>query len=310
MKIANIVSDEYLVDCPNFRTEDKAGLLRQLYDMTERRFALLENWIERKPWDFFMFVEIGSDRLHHGFWKFFDPKHRGYVPGNKFENTIRQYHEDLDFMLSRLLQRIDLDATHVYVLSDHGAKRMDGGVCLNEWLVREGYLRLRATPDRPTPFSKLEIDWSHTAAWGEGGYYGRVFFNIAGREPKGTVLPGEVETLARELERKLCAIGDEHGRPMETKVFRPAAIYRAIRGIPPDLLVYFDDLRWRSVGSVGYGAIHTFENDTGPDDANHAEDGLYIESRSDGVGDGRVDGEHLLHIRARLLGSAGVATAA
>lgn len=41
-EIANIVSDEYLVDCPNFRTEDKAGLLRQLYDMTERRFALLK----------------------------------------------------------------------------------------------------------------------------------------------------------------------------------------------------------------------------------------------------------------------------
>jgi predicted AlkP superfamily phosphohydrolase/phosphomutase len=30
------------------------------------------------------------------------------------------------------------------------------------------------------------------------------------------------------------------------------------------------------VGSVGIGAIHTFENDTGPDEANHAPDGLFI----------------------------------
>ena len=34
---------------------------------------------------------------------------------------------------------------------------------------------------------------------------------------------------------------------------------------------------WRSVGTVGgEEGIHTFENDTGPDDANHAQDGLMI----------------------------------
>jgi predicted AlkP superfamily phosphohydrolase/phosphomutase len=47
-------------------------------------------------------------------------------------------------------------------------------------------------------------------------------------------------------------------------------------GIPPDLIVYFGDLRWRAVGSVGIGALHTFENDTGPDEANHAPDGIFI----------------------------------
>ncbi|MFQ5352021.1 MAG: hypothetical protein ACE5D3_02995, partial [Candidatus Binatia bacterium] len=40
-------------------------------------------------------------------------------------------------------------------------------------------------------------------------------------------------------------------------------------GVPPDLLVYFGDLGWRSVGSVGLGSIHTLDNDTGPDEANH-----------------------------------------
>ena len=36
------------------------------------------------------------------------------------------------------------------------------------------------------------------------------------------------------------------------------------------------DLRWCSVGTVGNAAIFTFENDIGPDDANHAQQGLYI----------------------------------
>ena len=30
------------------------------------------------------------------------------------------------------------------------------------------------------------------------------------------------------------------------------------------------------MGSLGHNSIYTFENDTGPDDANHAQDGLII----------------------------------
>src|SRR5439155_23923394 len=46
--------------------------------------------------------------------------------------------------------------------------------------------------------------------------------------------------------------------------------------VPPDLIVYFGDLNWRSVGSVGHGTVWTHENDTGPDDANHAQLGMAI----------------------------------
>jgi predicted AlkP superfamily phosphohydrolase/phosphomutase len=60
-------------------------------------------------------------------------------------------------------------------------------------------------------------------------------------------------------------------------VLKPEDLYRTVRGAaPPDLFVYFGDLRWRSVGTVGTSQIHTYENDTGPDDANHAPDGLII----------------------------------
>ena len=60
------------------------------------------------------------------------------------------------------------------------------------------------------------------------------------------------------------------------KFFKPQDIYREVRGVAPDLLVYFDNLGWRSVGSFGHGDIYTFDNDTGPDDANHAVNGVYI----------------------------------
>ena len=54
-----------------------------------------------------------------------------------------------------------------------------------------------------------------------------------------------------------------------------------MRNIAPDLIVYFGDLSWRSVGSFGHGGIYTFENDTGPDDANHAENGMFILADAD-----------------------------
>ena len=49
-----------------------------------------------------------------------------------------------------------------------------------------------------------------------------------------------------------------------------------MNGVPPDLIVYFGDLHWRSVGSVGLGSIYTFDNDTGPDEANHDWHGIFI----------------------------------
>ena len=47
------VVGEYLFDCTNFRTEDKDDLLRQVYEMTDKRFALAEHLLATKPWQLF-----------------------------------------------------------------------------------------------------------------------------------------------------------------------------------------------------------------------------------------------------------------
>jgi predicted AlkP superfamily phosphohydrolase/phosphomutase len=61
-----------------------------------------------------------------------------------------------------------------------------------------------------------------------------------------------------------------------TKVHKPEQLYKVSRGVAPDLLAYFGNLAWRSAGTVGLGSIYTFENDTGPDDANHGQYGIFI----------------------------------
>jgi ATP sulfurylase len=269
------VAPNYLVDVPNFRTDDKQWLLQKIYEMTEDHFKVIRYLMKNKSWDFLMPVEIGVDRLHHGFWKYHDATHPKHEPNNSLINSIHDYYVWLDKQIGGVLELID-DDTSVIVLSDHGAKKMNGGIAINEWLINEGYLVLEEKPQGVVPLEKVKVNWGKTRAWGSGGYYARVFLNVQRREPNGVIPPAEYEKVRDELSAKISAISDDKGKPMATRVYKPQQIYRATRNIPPDLIVIFGDLYWRAVGALGLNALYTFENDTGPDDANHAQMGMFI----------------------------------
>lgn len=300
------VVGEYVVDVKGFRTDDKDWLLKQIYDMTDKRFALTKHLMRTKPWDLCWVVEMGVDRIYHGFWQFMDSTHHRYEPGNKYENAIRDYHIHLDKWIGELLSVCDREKTAVMLVSDHGAKCMVGGLCFNDWLIREGYMALKQPAARPTKFDVGAIDWSKTRAWGEGGYYGRCFLNVQGREPNGIVPQADYERLRDELIARIEAIPDHEGKPMGTRVYKPQAIYRKVNAVAPDLIVVFGDLRWRSVGTVGNPGIYTFENDTGPDDANHAQMGMYTLTHPSLPARGRTDGPTLYDVTPTILKMLGV----
>ena len=249
----NVVPD-YQFDVKGFRTDDKSALLGRLMDMTESQFKLVKHAITAKPWDFFMYVNIGVDRLHHGFWRFHDPQHRLYQPGNPFEHAIRDYYKMCDTFAAELIELAGDDVT-VLVVSDHGVTRMDGGICVNEWLWRNGWLSLKTPPgDTLLRIEDADVDWSHTKAWGSGGYYGRIFLNVQGREPSGIIPPAHYQQVRDELAEALLSIPNPDGEPLHTSVFKPEDIYQQVRNIAPDLMVYFGDLHWRAVGTLGHGA--------------------------------------------------------
>jgi predicted AlkP superfamily phosphohydrolase/phosphomutase len=258
-----------------FRTDNKDKLLEQIYAMTEQRFRVLNYLATKKPWDFFMFVEIGVDRIHHAFWRYMDKNHHLYVEGNPYENVIIDYYKRVDTLIGELLSNVDKDTT-VLVVSDHGAKRMKGAFCINEWLIEQGDLVVKETPQSPISFDKLEVDWSRTKAWGWGGYYARIFFNVEGREEQGIVTIENYKKERESLMERLAEIKGPDGEEWETKLIKPQKYFRELNGDYPDLMVYFDDLFWRSAGTLGHGTKYLLENDTGPDDAVHAQDGIYI----------------------------------
>ena len=273
-EIRELVGD-YAVDVQPFRTDHKEQLLAQIQAMTEQHCQVVKHLLGKKRWDLFVWVEIGVDRIHHGFWKYGDPAHPQYQPGNPFERAMHDYYIYLDGQIGEMLAILPKDTT-ILVLSDHGGQPMMGGFCINEWLIQRGYLVLKEKPEGIARLEDCHVDWERTRAWASGGYYARVFLNVAGREPQGVVPMAQYAQFREQLAAELQATTDHQGQPMGTRAFRPEDVYRHVNKIPPDLIVYLGNLAWRSVGSVGHGTVHVFENDTGPDDANHAQNGLYI----------------------------------
>ena len=270
------VTGGYMLDCKNFRTDDKTRLLEQIYQMTDKRFAAAKYLLQQETWDFFMMVYMGPDRLQHGFWKYCDPQHRKFEPGNPFENTLLDYYKHLDDQLGQLANMAGEDAA-IMVVSDHGAKRMEGSFNVNDWLIQQGFLTPKAPLDTVTEFCADQIDWAQTTAWAWGGYYSRIFLNVAGREPQGMVTPAEYESVREELIRRLGQITDDRGRIMNTQALRPQELFNGpYVDEAPDLLVYFDDLYWRAGQHLGNDSLYSFDTEVGPDDAVHDYDGIFV----------------------------------
>jgi predicted AlkP superfamily phosphohydrolase/phosphomutase len=148
---------EYPVDVKGFRTDNKDWLKNEIYRMSRKQFEVMRHFLQHTEWDYFQFVDIGLDRIQHGFWQFHDPQHVHYEPENSYQHVIRDYYLHLDEELGKILELLS-DDTILLLVSDHGAQRLDGGFCVNEWLVKEGLLVLNEYPNEVTPFSQLKED--------------------------------------------------------------------------------------------------------------------------------------------------------
>jgi len=302
-KIGELVG-EYPVDVKNFRTDRKDWLKDEIFAMSRKQWQVVRWLLAEQEWDYFHFVDIGLDRMHHGFWNYFDTKHRQFKAGNPYQSAIPEYYLWLDEQIGAVLEMLDSE-TVLLLVSDHGAQRLDGGFAINQWLVQEGLLVLNEYPATATPFEKLNVNWPKTRVWSEGGYYARVFFNAKGREPQGVIEPEQFESFRDEIKQKLEAIADDKGQPLNSSVFKPQELYRNAKSVSPDLIVHLGGLYWRSIGSVGHAKLHLQGNDTGPDGCNHAQYGMFVLAAPNCPLSGEFEGAHLLDIAPTLLDLSG-----
>ncbi len=128
-----------------------------------------------------------------------------------------------------------------------------------------------------------------------------MFLNVKGREPQGIVEPARYEEVRNELIDRIEAAPGPDGEALGTRVLKPQEVYTEVRGVAPDLIVYFGDLAWRSVGSIGNRSIYTYENDTGPDGANHDRSGVFAMAGLPGQATGEVPDLNLVDVGPSIL---------
>ncbi len=132
-----------------------------------------------------------------------------------------------------------------------------------------------------------------------------MFFNVQGREPQGVIPASEFETFQNEMKSRLESLPDEGGQPLKSQVFQPKEIYRNVRNVAPDLIVYFEELRYRSFDSVGHSTLHVRENSPDTDGCNHTQHGMFILTAPNCPLNGEFEGASLLDIAPTLLDLAG-----
>ena len=252
----------WLEDEPNLSLADDDDIGRLVggaYARTEQRFRLARRLLARDTYDCFILYDDGIATVQRALWDALDAAHRRYQPDHPSAAVISAFYRFVDEQIADLLELID-DNTIVALVSACGAQALDGELALNDWLIEQGDLVLHTRPDRPAMLEECDVDWAHTRAW--AGADGAIYLNIAGREPQGAIPAAEADSAAANLSARLRALGsgdladpppNGDDLPPAVDVYRPAALYSAIRGVAPDLLAVCTQPGWRPSALIGRG---------------------------------------------------------
>jgi predicted AlkP superfamily phosphohydrolase/phosphomutase len=120
--------EEYEIDVPQWQYFDKDIFIKDIFKVTKKRGLAAEYLIKNIPCEFYMIVFTSSDRLQHRLWD--QPE------------VIESYWEELDRIVGSILDLFDKETT-VLVVSDHGFDNLERTFFVNEWLKREGILKVK-----------------------------------------------------------------------------------------------------------------------------------------------------------------------
>ncbi|MFQ5688124.1 MAG: alkaline phosphatase family protein, partial [Candidatus Scalindua sp.] len=117
------------------KTRDYINDIRQI---EKNRFVCVKALFE-KNWDLFFVLFSGSDWIQH---VVYDKLVSGSLPN---DHAAIAFYQELDNYLEWFLDNIDGNV-NLLIISDHGFDTYQGTFYLNEWLRREGYLKVKAQP--------------------------------------------------------------------------------------------------------------------------------------------------------------------
>jgi tetratricopeptide (TPR) repeat protein len=98
--------------------------LFQEYAVTAQGYTAIAEELLAQPYDLFLIYYEQVDSFSHLFMKYAPPKLDWTQPAEdaRYRDVVSEWYAYQDELLGRLLAKIDLDSTAVFVLSDHGFK--------------------------------------------------------------------------------------------------------------------------------------------------------------------------------------------
>ncbi|MBN1934491.1 MAG: alkaline phosphatase family protein [Anaerolineae bacterium] len=132
------------------RPGHEVSFLKASYDLLDMRTRTALYLLERERWDFFMAVIFDTDRVLHQLWHLLDPDHpwhkiKGAQHTANGSQMILNYFQQVDRSLGLLFDAAGEDTLKV-IMSDHGMGSAHNFVVLNNWLLQNGFLKLKQRP--------------------------------------------------------------------------------------------------------------------------------------------------------------------
>ncbi len=266
-------------DAPRHDARDYREFLDSLVQDVHRKAAWSAELLARGPWDLFMQVFTESHCAGHQCWHLHDDRHPAHDPAIAAitGDPLREVYSAIDHAVGALVEAAG-DA-RVVVFAAHGMSHHYGAhFILPDLLFALGVAapprislyerardlathlmprRMRALAVRlrtrllsaenagaVAPALGVDVDRSSCFPLSNGLAVGGIRLNLAGREPRGTLTPGdEAVNFVARLEADLLAIVDEAtGAPLVTRVLRTRDLYAGEHlDNLPDLLVEWNE---------------------------------------------------------------------
>jgi len=196
--------------------------LRKLNQTLEARTQAFLELLE-EPWDTFMAVFTGTDRLLHFLWP------AVVEPAHRYHEEAIDYFRNVDRNIGQLIGRLNGDEALVLV-SDHGFEGLHLQVNINRFLMEEDFLEFRQTPPRSlNDIAKGSVAFALDPA--------RIYLHRDGLYPRGSVRADQEEKIVNRLATALAELR-VHGRKVVARVYHREELYHGPEADrAPDLVV-------------------------------------------------------------------------
>jgi predicted AlkP superfamily phosphohydrolase/phosphomutase len=202
---------DYRIDVDSGKAHQSLDLFLKDLDRTlQARIAAYRYLWHEENWQTFMLVFTGTDRLAHFLWNAYEDE------SHKYHSAFLDHLHQIDNIIGEIAGKMTTNDS-LLILSDHGFELSEHDVQINFFLSQEGFLKLRASP----PQSLADIEYGTKAFALDPA---RIYINLDGKYPRGSVKPENSEAIISELETRLSSL-EIDGRTVIKRICRKEQIY-------------------------------------------------------------------------------------